>query len=77
MNGIEKEIDNLGRVVIPASFRKKLGIESNARVFISLEDDVITISPSIKHCALCGKKLNPKHRLRLCDACVLKIKSEN
>ena len=77
MNGIEKEIDSLGRVVIPATFRKKLGIKSNARVLISLEDNIITISPSIKHCALCGKAINKEQTLRICNDCILKIKSEN
>ncbi len=45
MNKIEKDIDAAGRVVIPMSFRKRLGIASSSRVFISLENDTILISP--------------------------------
>lgn len=45
MNGIEKEVDNLGRVVIPMEFRKRLGIVSNSKVMVSLEGDIIVFSP--------------------------------
>ena len=31
MDGIEKEIDALGRVVIPIEFRNKLGIDKNEK----------------------------------------------
>ena len=56
MNGIEKDMDNLGRVVIPIKYRRKLGIENNSTVLVSLEDDTILIHPKNRHCALCGKK---------------------
>ena len=37
MNEIEKEIDSLGRVVIPIGFRNKLGIKSrHARFLVRL-----------------------------------------
>lgn len=76
MTGIEKEIDSLGRVLIPAKLRKKLGVKSKAKVFVSLEDDVITIALTSKYCALCGKQIGNEHKLRLCSDCILKIQSE-
>ena len=76
MNGIEKDIDSLGRVVIPIKFRKKLGIESNSKVFVSMEDDMILISPANKYCALCGAKIENVQKFRLCNSCISKIKSE-
>ena len=44
MKGIEREIDRLGRVVIPIEFRKKLGIEFNSKVLISLSNGEIIIT---------------------------------
>ena len=77
MNGIEKDIDSLGRVVIPIKFRKRLGIQSNSKVIISLENGTILISPARGLCALCGKKVEENQKLRLCGDCVSKIKSEH
>ena len=76
MNGIEKDVDSLGRVVIPIKFRKKLGVESNSKVLVSLEDDMILISPANKHCALCGTKIENTQKFRLCNCCISMIKSE-
>ena len=39
MSGIEREIDDVGRVVIPMEFRKALGVEFNSKVLISLLPD--------------------------------------
>ena len=76
MNAIEKEVDNLGRMVIPSEFRKKLNIESNSKILVSLEDGILLVSPVTKHCALCGAKIESEQRFRLCEPCVSKIKSE-
>ncbi|MBQ8393379.1 MAG: AbrB/MazE/SpoVT family DNA-binding domain-containing protein [Clostridia bacterium] len=77
MNGIEKDMDNLGRVVIPIKFRKKLGIEDNSTVLVSLEDNAILISPANKCCVLCGKKVEDEQKFRLCQSCIAEIKSDN
>ena len=76
MNGIEKDVDNLGRIVLPIKYRKKLGIESNSKVLVTLEDDGIIISPTIKHCALCGKNIEKENKFKLCDECILKIRTD-
>ena len=55
---------------------KKLGVKSKAKVFVSLEDDVITIALTSKYCALCGNQIGNEHKLRLCSDCILKIQSE-
>ena len=58
MGGIEKEIDNLGRVVIPITFRKKLGIKNKDKVLVSLENDAVIITATENRCALCNARLN-------------------
>ena len=75
MNGIEKEVDDLGRVVIPIKFRKKLGIVSKAKVTVCIDDDTILISATNRICALCGSDINRVRELRICDKCIDKIKS--
>ena len=74
MKGIEREIDRLGRVVIPIEFRKKLGIEFNSKVLISLSNGEIIITAQKSHCALCGKEIDANyHELQLCGKCIDKI----
>ncbi len=77
MNGIEKDIDNLGRVVIPVKFRKKLGLHPNSKVLVSLVDGMLLIYPANKLCALCGNKIEKEQKFQLCDTCISKIRSDN
>ncbi len=77
MNGIEREVDNLGRVVIPIKFRKKLGIDNNSIVLISFENDKVIISPKNRHCAICGELVETEQKFRLCKSCISEIKSDN
>ena len=77
MGGIEREVDKLGRVVIPIEIRRKLGIEFNSKVSVFLDGEIILISAVKSQCALCGNKIDGKRKLRVCDICVSKIKSDN
>ena len=71
---IEREIDNVGRVVIPMEFRKKLGIEFNSKVLISLSNGSIIIKAQKETCALCGSKLEEIKEVRLCSQCIVRVK---
>ena len=77
MNGIEKEVDLLGRVVLPAKFREKIGIGLKTKVVVSLEGNGIVIIPQNKQCALCSNIIESESRYRLCRRCILAIKSDN
>lgn len=48
MNEIEKEIDNLGRVVIPIDFRNKLGIKNKDKVLVALKNSSIVLTAAKK-----------------------------
>ncbi len=74
MHSIEKDIDSLGRVVIPSRFRKKLGITQNSTVLVSVEDGDIIISPIERYCALCGEAISEKKEIRLCRSCIDLVK---
>jgi transcriptional pleiotropic regulator of transition state genes len=45
--GIVRKIDDLGRVVIPAEFRRVLGVEEGDELEISLDGDHVAIRPRI------------------------------
>ena len=74
MNGVEKYVDELGRVVLPIKMRNKLNIRSHSIVIISMEDDTILITPKERCCALCGCGGIENDSVRLCNNCIAKIK---
>lgn len=51
---VNRKIDILGRVVIPAEFRSALGLGEGDSVNITCENGVITLSPAKHKCKLCG-----------------------
>ena len=77
MNGIEKEIDALGRVVLPIKYRSKLNISKKSKVIISLDNGYIKISPKQSLCALCGASENVSAKVRLCVNCIKNIRNED
>lgn len=70
---ITRKIDKLGRIVLPKDFRKKLGLENNADIIISLSEQTITVRKSSNICRLCGKPLE-SNQISLCSPCIEKIK---
>ena len=77
MNGIEKYIDDLGRVVIPMKFRDKLGMKCRAKVFVNLKENAVSISLAEKYCILCGSVDRINDEFRLCKECINKIKESD
>ena len=75
MNGIERRIDKLGRLVIPISYRSSLGLSENSRVTVVLCEGAISIYPIEEKCAICGNKEKVHPSLRLCPPCIEKVKS--
>lgn len=73
--GVEREIDSLGRLVLPIEYRRKLGITFNSKVLVSLKDDTILISSTQLRCLLCNKEIDANHRFKLCDNCISTIKA--
>ncbi len=52
--GIVRNIDELGRLVVPKELRKKLGIKENDPVEIYVEGDKIVIAKYRSLCHFCG-----------------------
>ncbi len=76
MKGIEKEVDRLGRIVIPIEYRKRLGITAGSRVEFFLNGDLLCLEVSASICALCGNHLEREAPIRLCKSCIESIKAE-
>jgi len=56
------QVDSAGRVVLPARFRRDLGIDAGDSVTITLEDDVLrvrTIQASLKKARVLMRETNP------------------
>ena len=58
-------VDDAGRIVVPARFRKSLGLEPGDPVTVTLEGDVLrvrTIQATLKKARAIMRKKNPKKR---------------
>ena len=73
-NGIEKEVDSLGRVVIPKNFRVRLGIDCGSKVLFSMDGDAVRIKSAECVCAICGGREKIKSDLGMCHSCIEKVK---
>ena len=52
--GIDRHIDGLGRIVIPAEIRDRLGLSEGARLDIIVRDGAIVLTPMEDRCRECG-----------------------
>ena len=71
-SGMIRNIDELGRVVIPKEMRRKLGIGNNDPVDISVEGERIVIEKYRQCCHFCSSENNLtefKGRM-ICKSCI-------
>lgn len=64
--GLERRIDDLGRIVIPKEMRKKLNFEKNEKVSITLFKDHIEIKKSTNQCLFCNMQEDLKEYNNYC-----------
>ena len=76
--GWRVRIDQLGRVVVPAEFRKMLGIHAGDLLDMRAGEGQLHLSKVEPECAICGKpdNLMPVHEKHLCADCVKEIRHE-
>jgi transcriptional pleiotropic regulator of transition state genes len=71
-----RAIDELGRIVVPKTFRRILGIEAGDMLEMNLNDNgEIVITKATPSCVFCGetndlRELEKKH---ICSKCVKKL----
>lgn len=75
-SAITRQLDALGRVVIPIEMRRKLNIENRDEVEIYSENDCIIIKKAGESCVFCGctdNLLTFKDRY-VCSGCLAQLK---
>ncbi len=75
--GIIRNIDELGRIVVPKEIRKKLGIDKCDPVEIYVEGDKIVLMKYAPVCHFCGNTngITEFKGKKICSACISEIKS--
>jgi len=72
--GIVRDVDQLGRVVIPSELRSTLGIGTNTPLEIFVDGDMIVMRKYYPGCVFCGERgafmLAGK---QVCKACAAKL----
>ena len=73
--GIVRQIDELGRVVLPIELRRNFDLKEHDRVEISVEDDKIVLKKFEPNCSLCGgvRELTEFHGKLICRKCIREL----
>lgn len=77
-SGYVREIDRLGRVVIPKQFRKEMNIpEEGGEVMLTCRNGVITISKNAPICVFCRsrRKLTEFMGKPVCEKCLNELRA--
>ncbi len=75
MTQFVRKLDHMGRIVLPAEYRKKTGIEDLAEVRITEENGRIIIEKLTPACKICGTEENINSKIGICQDCIEKVKS--
>lgn len=76
MKQYEREIDELGRVVIPTDVREQFNLKAKSRVSISMLDGTLIINPHSSVCTICGKPIPADAKYHFCSECLKTIKED-
>lgn len=79
--GIVRQVDELGRIVLPAELRRSMSLNSgNASVEIYVDDDSVILRPLGIRCRICGEtdeeKLISVDDMTLCQKCIAEFNSQ-
>lgn len=71
----ERKTDELGRIVLPAEIRSKLGITAKSPIGIYEDGDKIVLCKAEPSCKLCGSIDSVNRDLHICSDCMEKVKN--
>lgn len=73
--GIVRNVDELGRVVIPVEIREKFNIAERDPLEVFVEGSTIILKKYEQNCVFCGseKKLQQYNDKLICSNCIQKI----
>ncbi len=75
--GIVRNIDELGRIVVPKEMRMKMGLANGDPVEIFVEGDKIVLEKYHQGCLFCGsvEDTSEYKEKRICKACLSELKA--
>ncbi len=75
--GIVRNVDELGRIVVPKEMRRKMDIANLDPVEIYVEGDKIILTKYHPNCNFCGstEEITEFKGKKICSACLAEIKS--
>lgn len=76
MKQFEVEMDQLGRILIPAEMRNELGIEARSELAITVGETSIILTPNASVCKLCGDVMHSASAREICLKCTEAIKAD-
>ena len=73
--GIVRQIDELGRIVLPIELRRNFDLKEHDRVEISVEDDKIVLKKYHPACIFCGdaRDVVPYKGKLVCKSCMTEL----
>ena len=77
-SGVRRKVDDLGRVVIPSSMRRSLGLRDGDAVDITLEDGRVVMVRAAESCTFCGEAehLQEFHGKAVCWSCMAAMRAK-
>ena len=75
MTEFVRKVDKMSRIVIPAEYRKKTGINDMTEVRITECDGKIILEKLTPLCKICGNAEDVNEDLAVCKNCIEKIKA--
>lgn len=75
--GVRRKVDHLGRVVIPASMRRVLGIDDGDELEVRLDGEVLSMRKPRTVCTFCGGRQDLTDVLDhpVCWSCVAAVRA--
>ncbi len=76
--GLVRNVDTLGRIVLPIEHRRTLGIELRDPLEIYVEGDKIILKKYNPSCIFCGSNDNIfiYHEKNVCEVCIDELKNK-
>lgn len=75
MTQFVRKIDHMGRIVLPAEYRKRTGIDDLAEVRITEQNGKIVVEKLSPSCRICGANVECNNEMEVCEECISKIKA--
>ena len=72
MKSYIRNVDELGRIVLPAEARADLG--KPKAVNITLKGKHLILTAAVPLCKICGSEINVNNDVGVCSSCIEKIK---